>query len=65
MIDLVYTVTARRARRGAIALEYALVLAFIAIIVLAALLNLSTGFADSMDKLGDTVGSAADVTFLF
>ena len=46
----------RKARRGAVALEYALVLAFVAIAVLAAMNGLSTKLKDSIDKVGTKTG---------
>ena len=59
MIDFIRTMTSRKARRGAIALEYALVLAFVAIAVLAALVTLGTKLTSAIDTVGDQATSSA------
>ncbi len=63
MIDFIRTMTARKARRGAIALEYALVLAFVAVAVLAALVTLGGKLTTTIDTVGTKVSSAADEDF--
>lgn len=63
MIDFIRTTTARKARRGAIALEYALVLAFVAVAVLAALLTLGSKLTTAIGTVGDKVSTASQSTF--
>jgi len=63
MIDFVRTMTSRKSRRGAIALEYALVLAFVAVAILAALISLGGKLTTTIDKVGDNTLTAADSTF--
>jgi|GEM_PF-1988666 len=63
MIDFVRTMTSRKSRRGAIALEYALVLAFVAVAILAALISLGGKLTTTIDKVGDKTATAADSTF--
>lgn len=53
----------RRAKRGATALEYALVLAFVAVAVLGALTALGGKLTDAIGAVGDNVTSAADADF--
>lgn len=53
----------RRARRGATALEYALVLAFVAVAVLGALQLLSGNLTDAITTVGGTVNEAASSEF--
>lgn len=48
----------RRARKGATALEYAIVLAFVAVSVLAALSFLGTGLNTAMTNVGAKIGAA-------
>ncbi len=64
MIDFVRTMTSRKSRRGAIALEYALVLAFVAVAVLAALIGLGTKLTATIDTVGNQTNSAANSTFV-
>jgi len=53
----------RRARRGATALEYALVLAFVAVAVLGALSVLGGNITTAITDVGSTVGDAVDSDF--
>ncbi|MGL6044780.1 MAG: Flp family type IVb pilin [Sandaracinobacteroides sp.] len=53
----------RRAKRGATALEYALVLAFVAVAVLGALTTLGTNLTDTIGTVGGKVTDAADADF--
>jgi len=52
-----------KGRRGAIALEYALVLAFVSVVVLAALIPLGGQLTNLNGKLGDNTTAAADTQF--
>lgn len=53
----------RRGQRGATALEYALVLAFVAVGVLAALNSLSGSLLTTMEGVGTTItGASAGLT---
>lgn len=63
MIDFVRTMTARKTRRGAIALEYALVLAFVAVAVLAALVALGTQLTETVAAVGSRTATAASEDF--
>lgn len=54
---------ARRRQRGATALEYALVLAFVAVAVLGALQLLSGNLTDAIESVGGTVNEAATSDF--
>lgn len=53
----------RRRQRGATALEYALVLAFVAVAVLGALQLLSGNLTDAITSVGGKVNEAADNDF--
>lgn len=53
----------RRRQRGATALEYALVLAFVAVAVLAALGTLGDNLTSTIESVGGTVTDAADSKF--
>jgi pilus assembly protein Flp/PilA len=53
----------RRAKRGATALEYALVLAFVAVAVLGALSTLGGNLTDTIETVGGKVTDAADNDF--
>lgn len=53
----------RRRQRGATALEYALVLAFVAVAVLAALQLLSGNLTDAITNVGSKVNEAAESDF--
>lgn len=50
----------RRSERGATALEYALVLAFVAVAVLGALSTLGDSLTETITGVGATVQTAAD-----
>lgn len=50
--------TSRKSRRGATALEYALVLAFVAVVVLAALVALGGTLTNTMTTIGTKVTKA-------
>lgn len=50
----------RRSKRGATALEYALVLAFVAVAVLGALSTLGDSLTETITGVGETVQTAAD-----
>lgn len=63
MIDFVRTMTAKKSRRGAIALEYALVLAFVAVAVLAALIGLGSKLTEAIDTVGTTATESATSSF--
>lgn len=63
MIDFVRTMTAKKTRRGAIALEYALVLAFVAVAVLAALVGLGSKLTTAIDTVGTTTTNSATSAF--
>lgn len=63
MIDFVRTMTAKKSRRGAIALEYALVLAFVAVAVLAALIGLGAKLTTAIDTVGTTATESATSSF--
>lgn len=56
-------VGSRRRQRGATALEYALVLAFVAVAVLGALQLLSGNLTDAITNVGSTVNDAATSDF--
>ncbi len=59
MIDLKRAgLASRRSRRGATALEYALVLAFVAVAVLGALTVLSGNITQAITDVGGTVETA-------
>lgn len=62
-IRFLRTLSNRRSRRGATALEYALVLAFVAVAVLAALRTLGGNITNTITKVGGTVTKAADSDF--
>ena len=49
----------RRSKRGATALEYALVLAFVAVAVLGALSTLGQSLTQTITGVGETVAGAA------
>ncbi len=53
----------RRSQRGATALEYALVLAFVAVAVLGALTTLGGELVSAIETVGGNVTSAADADF--
>jgi pilus assembly protein Flp/PilA len=53
----------RRSRRGATALEYALVLAFVAVAVLGALTTLGGELTSAIETVGGNVTNAADADF--
>lgn len=53
----------RRSKRGATALEYALVLAFVAVAVLGALTTLGGNLTDAIGAVGGNVTNAADADF--
>lgn len=53
----------KKARRGATALEYALVLAFVAVAVLAALTTLGGDITTSIETVGTKTKSAVDDKF--
>jgi pilus assembly protein Flp/PilA len=53
----------RRSQRGATALEYALVLAFVAVAVLGALTTLGTELTGAIETVGGNVSEAADADF--
>ncbi len=53
----------RKARRGATALEYALVLAFVAVAVLAALTTLGGNITSAIESVGGSVNDAATSGF--
>ena len=55
--------TTRRARRGATALEYALVLAFVAVAVLAALSTLGGDLTSAIETVGTKATTAATDDF--
>lgn len=54
---------ARRQQRGATALEYALVLAFVAVAVLGALQLLSGNLTGAIESVGENVNKAAEADF--
>lgn len=63
-MDTLGKLAARRARRGATALEYALVLAFVAVAVLGALTTLGGSITGAITNVGDSVDNAtANPTF--
>jgi Flp pilus assembly pilin Flp len=53
----------RRSQRGATALEYALVLAFVAVAVLGALTQLGGELTGAIETVGGNVTNAADADF--
>ncbi len=53
----------RRGQRGATALEYALVLAFVAVAVLGALTTLGGELTGAIETVGGNVTNAADADF--
>lgn len=57
------TLSSMKRRRGATALEYALVLAFVAVAVLAAMNLLSTNLSNSIGTVGTKVTSAVNDDF--
>jgi len=64
MINLkLATLASRRAKRGATALEYALVLAFVAVAVLGALSLLGGNITNAITNVGGTVTDAVDSDF--
>ncbi len=64
MINLkLAALASRRAKRGATALEYALVLAFVAVAVLGALSVLGGNITSAITSVGSTVGTAVDSDF--
>ncbi len=62
-VRAVRRLTSNRARRGATALEYALVLAFVAVAVLGALSTLGGNLTSTIDAVGGKVTTAADNDF--
>ena len=63
MINSIRKISGNKSRRGAIALEYALVLAFVAVAILAALISLGGKLTTTIDKVGDNTLTAANSTF--
>jgi Flp pilus assembly pilin Flp len=59
MTKTVRFLTSRKGRRGATALEYALVLAFVAVVVVAALNLLSPKLKTAISSVGDNATAAA------
>ncbi len=64
MITSLRKISGNKSRRGAIALEYALVLAFVAVAVLAALIGLGGKLTNTIDAVGNKTNDAANSTFV-
>ena len=59
MNAIIHSISARKSRRGAIALEYALVLAFVAVSIVTILVALGGKLTTTVNGIGDTTATAS------